>query len=77
MLAILGTALAILFGLSLVGFLADKRAERGDPNVTPGLRLLPGDISYQSPSGNFQIHFPIVTAIVLSIVLTLIMRFFT
>jgi hypothetical protein len=35
---------------------------------------LPGDINYSK--GNFSFHFPIVTCIVLSIVLTLLMRLF-
>lgn len=35
---------------------------------------LPGDVHYSK--GNFSFHFPIVTCIVLSIVLTLLMRLF-
>ena len=35
---------------------------------------LPGDINYSK--GNFSFHFPIVTCIVLSILLTLLMRLF-
>jgi hypothetical protein len=31
--------------------------------------LLPGDIKYESPNGNVRIYFPIVTAILLSLVL--------
>ena len=42
-------------------------------NVPPG--LLPGDFKYESPNGNVRIYFPIVTSIVLSILLTLILRF--
>ena len=38
------------------------------------LGRLPGDISVKR--GNFSFHFPIVTSIVLSIVLTLLFRFF-
>jgi hypothetical protein len=37
--------------------------------------FLPGDIEYESPKGNVRIYFPIVTAIVLSILFTLILRF--
>jgi hypothetical protein len=33
--------------------------------------LLPGDIKYESPNGNVRIYFPIVTAILLSLVFTL------
>jgi hypothetical protein len=36
--------------------------------------FLPGDIEYVSPKGNVRIYFPIVTAILLSVVLTLILR---
>jgi hypothetical protein len=35
---------------------------------------LPGDINYSK--GNFSFHFPIVTCILLSIVLTLLIRLF-
>ena len=37
--------------------------------------FLPGDIKYESPNGNVRIYFPIVTAIVLSVLFTLILRF--
>jgi len=43
--------------------------------VPPGESFLPGDIKYESSNGNVRIYFPIVTAIVLSILLTLILRF--
>jgi len=36
--------------------------------------FLPGDIEYESPKGNVRIYFPIVTAIVLSVLVTLIDR---
>ncbi len=70
------TFLAVLAALALVGLLADKRAEGGDKTVTPGLRLLPGDIDYKSPSGNFRVYFPITTSIIVSIVLSLVMWLF-
>jgi hypothetical protein len=38
------------------------------------LGRLPGDLNYTNPKGNFSVHFPIVTCILLSIVLTLLMR---
>ena len=38
------------------------------------LGRLPGDISVKR--GNFSFHFPIVTSIILSVVLTLLLRFF-
>jgi hypothetical protein len=43
--------------------------------VPPGESFLPGDIKYESPNGNVRIYFPIVTAIILSILFTLIVRF--
>jgi hypothetical protein len=42
-----------------------------------GEAFLPGDIKYESPKGNVRIYFPIVTAIVLSVLFTLILRFFS
>jgi hypothetical protein len=38
------------------------------------LGRLPGDVNYSR--GNFSFHFPIVTCIVVSIVLTIILRLF-
>lgn len=38
------------------------------------LGQMPGDINYTR--GNFSFHFPIVTCIILSIVLTILMRLF-
>ena len=35
---------------------------------------LPGDVAYRR--GNFSFHFPIVTSIILSIILTLLFNFF-
>lgn len=76
----MGHFLTLLFGvlvaLTLVGLLADKRAGGGDPAVTPGLSLLPGDIKYESPSGNVKVYFPITTSIVASIVLSLVLWLF-
>ena len=69
--------IALVIVLAFVGWLADRRAAANKPNVTPGLSFLPGDIKYQSPNGNFRIYFPIVTSIVLSVLLTLILRFFS
>ena len=42
--------------------------------VPPGETFLPGDIKYESPNGNVRIYFPIVTAIILSLLFTLILR---
>ena len=66
-----------LMALAFVGWLADRRAAAKWSDVTPGLSLLPGDIKYESPNGNVRVYFPIVTSIVLSVVLTLILRVFS
>jgi hypothetical protein len=55
--------------------LADRRAAANRPDVTPGLSFLPGDIKYQSPSGNVRVIF-LLWSIVLSVALTLILRLF-
>jgi Protein of unknown function (DUF2905) len=68
-------ALGLLLGFALVGWLADNRA-RLQGTQKPPMTFLPGDIKYESPSGNVKVYFPITTSIVLSIVLSLILRFF-
>ena len=68
--------IVVVIVLAFIGWLADRRAAANRPNVTPGLSFLPGDIKYQSPNGNVRVYFPIVTSIVLSVLLTLILRFF-
>jgi hypothetical protein len=75
--AFLKIFIALVIVLAFIGWLADRRAAANRPNVTPGLSFLPGDIKYQSPNGNVRIYFPIVTSIVLSVLLTLILRFFS
>jgi hypothetical protein len=76
MITFLEIFIVVLLALAFVGWLADRRAAANRPDVTPGLSFLPGDIKYQSPSGNVRVYFPIVTSIVLSVVLTLILRLF-
>ena len=49
-------------------------ANENEGTVPPGEPFLPGDIKYESPKGNVRIYFPIVTAILLSLVFTLILR---
>jgi hypothetical protein len=66
-----------VLALAFIGWLADRRAAARKPNVTPGVSFLPGDIKYESPNGNVRVYFPIVTSIVLSVVLTLILRLFS
>jgi hypothetical protein len=65
-----------VLALAFIGWLADRRAAANRSDVTPGLSLLPGDIKYESRNGNVRVYFPIVTSIVISVVLTLIVRFF-
>ena len=69
--------IVLVIVLAFIGWLADRRAAANKPNVTPGLSFLPGDIKYQSPNGNVRIYLLIVTSIVLSVLLTLILRFFS
>ena len=68
--------IGVLLALAVVGWLADRRAAANRIDVTPGLSFLPGDIKYESRGGNVRVYFPIVTSIVLSVVLTLILRLF-
>lgn len=37
---------------------------------------MPGDVNYRSEGGGFSFHFPVVTMIIVSIVLTIIMNIF-
>ena len=76
MITFLKIFIVVLLALAFVGWLADRRATTNRPNVTPRLSFLPGDIKYQSPTGNVRVYFPFVTSIVLSVVLTLIPRLF-
>ena len=76
MITFLEVFIVVLLALAFVGWLADRLAAANRPDVTPGLSFLPGDIKYQSPRGNVRVYFPIVTSIVLSVVLTLILRLF-
>jgi hypothetical protein len=68
--------IVILLSLACIGWLADHWTGANSSNVTSRLSLLPGDIKYESPNGNVRVYFPIVTSIVLSVVLTLFLRFF-
>ena len=53
---------------------SSANANENEGTVPPGEAFLPGDIKYESPNGNVRIYFPIVTAIALSLVFTLILR---
>jgi hypothetical protein len=69
--------IVVVVALALIDWLADRdrRTDTTIPNAKPGWALLSGDIKYESPNGNVRIYFPIVTAIILSILFTLILRF--
>jgi hypothetical protein len=67
--------IATVLVLAFIGWVANRLAEK--PNVTPGLSFLPGDVKYESPNRNVRIYFPVVTSIVISVVLTLILRLFS
>jgi hypothetical protein len=63
----------IMLALGFVSYVSSKRDHTSDESSA--LSLLPGDIKYQSPSGNFRFYFPITTSIVISIILTLVLYF--
>ncbi len=71
------TALVILLTLGALAYLADKQHAGGSDDEKPVYALLPGDIKYESPNGNFRFYFPVTTSIVLSIVLTLVLWLFS
>src|SRR6476660_4943059 len=70
------TAAVIMLTLGLVSYISGKRVDH-PPSGVHMLSLLPGDIKYESPSGNFRFYFPITTSIVISIVLTLVLWLFS
>ena len=74
MITFLVTTAIVTLTLGLVAYLSSKRADRGNDR-TAALSLLPGDIKYESPGGNFRFYFPITTSIVISIILTLVLHF--
>jgi hypothetical protein len=50
-----------------------SREQRCDPSLS----LLPGDFKYESADGRVKVYFPVVTSIVLSVVLTLVLKYMT
>ena len=64
LLVILGIAIAVVGALLWSGVGRDW------------LGRLPGDIHYTSARGNFSFHFPIITCLLLSLILTLILWLF-
>jgi hypothetical protein len=74
MITFLVTTAIIMLALGLVSYVSSKRPNH-ETDQASALTLLPGDIKYQSPSGNFRFYFPITTSIVISIILTLVLYF--
>jgi Protein of unknown function (DUF2905) len=64
-----------MLALGLVSYISSKRSSE-EKDQASALQLLPGDIKYESPSGNFRFYFPITTSIVISIILSLVLYFF-
>jgi hypothetical protein len=73
MIAFLLTAGVIMLVLGLVSYVSSMRGHSN--KESSALSLLPGDIKYESPSGNFRFYFPITTSIVISVILTLVLYF--
>lgn len=71
------TAGIILLTLGAIAYVAEQRPDKYGEARSANLTLLPGDIKHESEDGNFRFYFPITTSIVLSIVLTLLMRLFS
>jgi Protein of unknown function (DUF2905) len=67
------TTAIIMLALGLVSYASSKRATHRSAEAS-ALSLLPGDIKYESPNGRFKFYFPITTSIVISLILTLILR---
>ncbi|MEQ1670456.1 MAG: DUF2905 domain-containing protein [Hyphomicrobium sp.] len=81
MFTLLITAFIVAVTLSAIGYVAGRgrNNERspGPAEKPPVYALLPGDIKYESPSGHFRFYFPVTTSIILSIVLTVLLRLFS
>ena len=80
--SIIATALIILLTLGAIAYVAENvlgsRMSEGEGRDLPSaFSLLPGDIKYESPSGNFKFYFPVTTSIVLSVVLSVLLRLFS
>lgn len=70
-------AIIILLTLGALAYIADKASGPERRDEPPVYALLPGDIKYESPSGNFRFYFPLTTSIVLSVVLSLALWLFS
>ena len=64
----------ILIGLGIL-FLVIGLVHLFFPNAFSWFGRMPGDVNYRS-EGGFSFHFPIVTMIIVSIILTIILNLF-
>ena len=72
------TALITALTLGGIAYFAEQRAGSDTSTARqPVYSLLPGDFKYESPSGHFRFYFPVTTSIVLSIMLSLLLRLFS
>ncbi len=71
------TAVIIVLTLGAIAYVAEHVLRSHSSEHPPVFALLPGDIKYESPSGNFKFYFPVTTSIVLSVVLSLLLRLFS
>ncbi|BAV12095.1 hypothetical protein MOSL_1522 [Moraxella osloensis] len=65
----------ILIGLGIL-FLVIGLVHLFFPNAFSWFGRMPGDVNYRSQDGSFSFHFPIVTMIIVSIILTIILNLF-
>lgn len=77
MFAIIATAAVIVLTLGAIAYAVERQRGPQDPEKQPVYSLLPGDIKYESPDGRFKFYFPVTTSIILSVVLTVLMRIFS
>ena len=77
MFGILFTAAAIVLTLAAIAYVAERLRGVEANDAKPVYSLLPGDIKYESPDGRFKFYFPVTTSIILSVVLSVLMRLFS
>ena len=65
----------ILIGLGIL-FLVVGAIWMFFPNAFNWFGRLPGDVNYRSEGGGFSFHFPIVTMIIVSIILSILLNIF-
>jgi hypothetical protein len=65
----------ILIGLGIL-FLIIGLIWQFFPNVFNWFGRMPGDVNYRSQDGGFSFHFPIVTMIIVSVVISILLNIF-